>query len=545
MDKFETNKNGTDETEINVEQIMEKIRENIRNKKEPIVFSEGDVGDPQTNLSMLQIDDSNIQRSFEYINSNWDPRNNSYFISSHRPVVGKFLIRGRELVNGEIKRYVDPIFWKQTKFNRNTVRFINYTTGKFNHYNNEMEQLRSEIDSILCKLRPELEDKIEQLRPELEDKIEQLRPELEDKIEQLRPELEDKIEQLRPELEDKIEQLRPELEDKIEQLRPELEDKIEQLRPELEDKIKQLRPEFEDRIEYLRSEFENKIRGLRSEINNITGSDANSVVNLMKLYIENRAWLASIIENKANKEEGKQKIENFDTENLDINYFKFEEQFRGSRESIRQRQSNFLNYFTGCSNVLDIGCGRGEFLELLKELGICGKGIDIDDTMVHYCLSKGLNVKQEEAISYLENLEDKSLDGIFIDQVVEHLEPSYLINLLLLCFQKLKYGYYIFVETVNPLSFVSLVNFYIDMTHKKPIHPETLKYLLTSVGFRDLEVNFSSPLPEEVRLQKVPINSGLEDWAKNYLDTYNCNIEKLNNILYAAQDYAVIGKKRL
>ncbi|OEU43924.1 hypothetical protein BGV40_01310 [Methanosarcina sp. Ant1] len=465
MDTFEINKDGTGEREINVEEIMGKIRESIRERKELAGFPVSDTGDLQRGPS-VHIGDSNIQRDLEYVNSNWDTKNNSYFISSHRPVVGKFLIRSREMVNGEIKRYVDPIFWKQTEFNGSTVRLLNYTAGKFNHYNNEIEQLRSEIDFGMKKLRPEVEDKIEQLRPE-----------------------------------------------------------------------------FEDRIEHLKSEFDNKIGELRPEINNTIRSEVNSIVTSMKLEIENMAWLASIIESKAKERHKKQEIETSDTENFDINYFRFEEQFRGSREDIKQRQLNFINYFTGCSNVLDIGCGRGEFLELLKDLGIGGKGIDIDDTMVDYCLSKGLNVEQEEAISYLKKLEDKSLDGIFIDQVVEHLEPDYLINLLQLCFQKLKYGYYIFVETVNPLSLVSFANFYIDMTHKKPIHPETLKFLLTSVGFRDLDTKFLSPVSEEARLQKVPINSGVEEWVKNYLGTYNQNIEKLNNILYGAQDYAVIGKK--
>ena len=476
MDTFEINKDGTGEREINVEEIMGKIRESIRERKELAGFPVSDTGDLQRGPS-VHIGASNIQRDLEYVNSNWDTKNNSYFISSHRPVIGKFLIRSREMVNGEIKRYVDSIFWKQTEFNGSTVRLLNYTAGKFNHYNNEIEQLRSEIDFGMKKLRPEVEDKIEQLRPEFEDKIEQLRP------------------------------------------------------------------EFEDRIEHLKSEFDNKIGELRPEINNTIRSEVNSIVTSMKLEIENMAWLASIIESKAKERHKKQEIETSDTENFDINYFRFEEQFRGSREDIKQRQLNFINYFTGCSNVLDIGCGRGEFLELLKDLGIGGKGIDIDDTMVDYCLSKGLNVEQEEAISYLKKLEDKSLDGIFIDQVVEHLEPDCLINLLQLCFQKLKYGYYIFVETVNPLSLVSFANFYIDMTHKKPIHPETLKFLLTSVGFRDLDTKFLSPVSEEARLQKVPINSGVEEWVKNYLGTYNQNIEKLNNILYGAQDYAVIGKK--
>jgi 2-polyprenyl-3-methyl-5-hydroxy-6-metoxy-1,4-benzoquinol methylase len=455
MDIFEINKDGISEKEINVEEIMGKIRQNIRKRKESTIFSGRNGEVIQRGLSELHIDDSDIQRDFEYINSNWDPGNNSYFISSHRLAVGKFLIKGRELVNGEIKRYVDPIIGKQTAFNGSTVRLLNDTAAKFNHYNSEIEHLRSEIDS-----------------------------------------------------------------------------KIENLRPEFEGQIEQLRPEFENEIESLKSEIKNSIR-----------SEINSIITSMKFDIENKVWLASILESKVKEGSKKSELGTPDTGNLDINYFRFEEQFRGSREDIKQRQSNFITYFTDCSNVLDIGCGRGEFLELLKELGIGAKGIDIDDTMVDYCLSKGLTVVKDEAISYLEKLDDRSLDGIFIDQVVEHLEPNYLINLLQLCFQKLKYGYYIFVETVNPLSLISFANFYIDMTHKKPIHPETLKFLLSSAGFRDLDTKFFSPVSEEARLKKAPLNDGMEEWAKKYLDTYNHNIEKLNDILYGAQDYAVIGKK--
>ncbi len=72
----------------------------------------------------------------------------------------------------------------------------------------------------------------------------------------------------------------------------------------------------------------------------------------------------------------------------DTNYFLFEERFRGSREEIKQRQLAFLPYFENCSNVLDIGCGRGEFLEILHDHNIGGFGIDIDPDMVAYCTSR-------------------------------------------------------------------------------------------------------------------------------------------------------------
>ncbi|WP_440945412.1 methionine biosynthesis protein MetW [Methanosarcina sp. T3] len=455
MDSFDIN-TETDEEEINVEEIMRKIRENISERKGSGFFPEKNMGYPQRGpFTESSLGGSNIQRDLEYLNSNWDIQNNSYFISSHRSVVGKFLIKGRELVHGEVRRYVDPVIWKQTEFNGSTVRLFNDAADRFTSFDRKIEQLQSEMDSNIEELRPELENKIEKLRLESEKKVDQL----------------------------------------------------------------------------------------RSEMDNSIKAEVSSVIASINLDLENKAWLAGILEGKIKEGSKNEIIETSDSSNLDINYFRFEEQFRGSREDIKQRQSHFMHYFVGCSNVLDIGCGRGEFLELAKELGIGAKGIDIDDMMVDYCISKGLNVERNEAISYLEKLDDKSFDGIFIDQVVEHLEPSYLINLLQLCFQKLKYGYYIFVETVNPLSLFSFANFYIDMTHKKPVHPETLKFLLASAGFRDLDTRYISPVSEEARLQKVPVNNGMEEWAKNYLDTYNRNIEKLNNILYGAQDYAVIGKK--
>ncbi len=499
MDTFDIN-NEINKEEINVEEIMGKIRENIRKRKGAGVLPGKNIGDLQQEPSPeVPPSESKIQRDIEYINSNWDIRNNSYFITSHRPVVGKFLIRGRELVHGEVRRYVDPIFWKQTEFNGSTVRILNDTTGKLSYYNNKIEQLRSEIDS---------------------------------RIEQLGPEFDNKIEQLRPEFDNKIEQLRPELENKIEQLRPEFDNKIEQLRPEFEDKIEQLRPEFEDKIEQLKSEIQSSIK-----------AEVNSRISSMELDIENKAWLASMLDDKIEGEHKDKKIEAPDSMALDINYFRFEEQFRGSREDIKQRQSNFINYFIGCSNVLDIGCGRGEFLELSKDHGIGAKGVDIDDTMVDYCLSKGLNVVKDEAISYLEKLDDKSLDGIFIDQVVEHLEPDYLIKLLALCYQKLKYSHYIVIETVNPLSLFSFANFYIDLTHTKPVHPETLKFLLNSSGFRDSDTKFISPVPEHSRLKQIPIHNEMQDISISFIETYNQNIDMLNNVLYGPQDYAVIGKK--
>ena len=227
----------------------------------------------------------------------------------------------------------------------------------------------------------------------------------------------------------------------------------------------------------------------------------------------------------------------------DVNYYTFEDRFQGSRNEIKQRQMAFAPFFRGCRNVLDIGCGRGEFLELMRENGVNAQGIDIDDDMVEYCQCIGYKVVKIDALACLERTEDKSLDGIFVGRVIEYLEPDYLIRMLKLCREKLKFGFYIVIETANPLSMTSLANFYIDTWHKKPIHPETLKYLASMAGFRDLELKFANPVLDEYRLKKIDTGQLADESLKVALAGYNDNVGRLNDVLFGPQEYSVTGKK--
>lgn len=227
-----------------------------------------------------------------------------------------------------------------------------------------------------------------------------------------------------------------------------------------------------------------------------------------------------------------------------LNYFLFEEKFRGNTEEIKNRQSMFLEYFKNSNNVLDIGCGRGEFLSLLKENGIGAKGIDINEDMILYCKKNNLDVEKVDVLSYLKLLKDKSLDGVFSGQVVEHLKPEQLTYIIKLCYDKMKYGTYFVAETVNPQCLYVFANsFYMDLSHVKPIHPETIKFLLESVGFRDIQFKFFSLCPETVRLNKFEINENTNSVEKANIEIMNKNVEKINSLLYGYQDYAVIAKK--
>ena len=452
MDRSDIPDEGT-----NVEELMRKIKENIKTRRAiDLCANAGDTAGGKA-------DESEEHAPFEigkpgewdYVNSNRDIQNDNYIISSHRRILGKVLVKGRELVHGEVRRYVDPMVWKQREFNTSIVRILN------------------DIAVRLGGISSQIDDKIAQSQSTISAQI--------------------------------------------------------------DDKIGRSQSTISAQID-------DKIIQSESKISSDIGEQVKSVVAAMNEDIENRAWLAEILDGRIAKESVRASNTISESHADYINYFVFEERFRGTRADIKERQSAFIKYFKGCRNVLDIGCGRGEFQELLRDHEIGGHGIDIDEDMVNFCKSKGLDVEKIDAVSYLQKLEDKSLDGIFIDQVVEHLEQEYLIEMLNLSFMKLIYGGTIVVETVNPLSFFSFANFYIDMSHKRPVHPETLRFLLNAAGFREIKIELIAPVRDDARLKKIKIGER-RDGHREEIEIYNHNIDMLNAIIYGPQDYALIGIK--
>jgi O-antigen chain-terminating methyltransferase len=225
-------------------------------------------------------------------------------------------------------------------------------------------------------------------------------------------------------------------------------------------------------------------------------------------------------------------------------YVGFEDQFRGSRDVIRERLESYLPLFDGRSDVLDVGCGRGEFLDLLAARGITSRGIDLNHEMAEACRARGLDVTEADAVGYLASLPDASLGGIFAAQVVEHLEPGYLLQMLDLAFHKLQPGGRLVLETLNPACWVAFFESYIrDITHRWPLHPETLKYLVIASGFTHATIEFRSPVPEQDRLQPIAVPAGADAALADLAEAFNANVEKLNNRMFTFMDYAVVGEK--
>ena len=497
MDRSDIPDEGT-----NVEELMRKIKENIKTRRAiDLCANAGDMtgmraDEAEGNASREKGD----PKDWDYVKSNWDIQNNNYFISSHRRILGRILVKGRDLVHGEVRRYVDPMVWKQREFNASIVRILNDIAVRLGGISSQIDGKIAQSQSTISA---QIDDKIGQSQSTISAQID------------------DKIAQSQSTISAQID-------DKIAQSQS-------TISAQIDDKIAQSQSTISAQID-------DKIIQSESKISLEIGEQVKSVVASMNEDIENRVWLAEILDGRIANESVRASNTISESHADYINYFVFEERFRGTRADIKERQSAFIKYFKGCRNVLDIGCGRGEFQELLRDHEIGGRGIDIDEDMVNFCKSKGLDVEKIDAVSYLQKLEDKSLDGIFIDQVVEHLEQEYLIEMLNLSFMKLIYGGTIVVETVNPLSFFSFANFYLDMSHKRPVHPETLGFLLNVAGFREIKIELIAPVRDDARLKKIKIGERRDEHSEE-IEIYNHNIDMLNAIIYGPQDYALIGIK--
>ena len=232
-------------------------------------------------------------------------------------------------------------------------------------------------------------------------------------------------------------------------------------------------------------------------------------------------------------------------------YVGFEDLYRGSTEDIRNRLTGYLEDFVGASDVVDIGCGRGEFLELLRDRGITARGVDSNHEMVEVCKERGLVCDETDALSFLRTQPDASVGGLFAAQVVEHLEPSYLLSLLDTAYLKLRPGAKLILETINAASWSAFFHSYIrDITHVRALHSETLEYLVTASGFQNVDTRYLSPYPDDFKLKPIPVPSQSSDGTTSpsmpfgVAMTLNKNVEKLNHLLFADQDYAVIAERR-
>jgi 2-polyprenyl-3-methyl-5-hydroxy-6-metoxy-1,4-benzoquinol methylase len=180
-----------------------------------------------------------------------------------------------------------------------------------------------------------------------------------------------------------------------------------------------------------------------------------------------------------------------------FDYASFEERFRGDEVYVSDSQEFYLPYFVDLSKVVDLGCGRGEFLAELASRGAVVFGVDLDTTALAACREKNIAVEQADIFEFLGSQADASWHGIMCAHVIEHLLPLRLQELTDLCYRKLRPGGVIAFETPNPGCLAIFAgDFYLDPTHQSPVPAGRMNFHLKESGFASIETHERHPAPE-------------------------------------------------
>ena len=226
----------------------------------------------------------------------------------------------------------------------------------------------------------------------------------------------------------------------------------------------------------------------------------------------------------------------------DFRYHAFEQIFRQSSHELKQSLQRYIPVFSSSPEpLLDLGCGRGEFLQLMKDAGKQAYGVDISAYETEKLQESGLDAIAGDLLSHLKGLSNESIGGVFCAQVVEHLHPDEVYGMVSELFRVMKSNSPLVLETLNPLSVFSYHHlFFKDPTHVFPVHPDTLVFMMKYAGFRDVQMHSITPAADQ---QKLP-EPRKEDFGAGGYEYLKSITSRINDFLYGSLEYYVLGFKR-
>lgn len=490
--------------EINVKEIIMKMKAELGkyNINEELPNMSFERYENSGASGAANIDIKGLYNKVDIINKSWHS-NPEFTITSHRKFLGPFIITAKKIIRKITRWYLIPYANLQNEFNGNMTRTINEIFTQFINTNDQLQTINQQLDEA----KTQLSKKDDQIIT-LQNQFNKVLKKFEDLNETEYVELSTKVQKL----EVNINSLELVHNTKIETINTKMDSinaKVESLNTGAE--ISAIKNNSRVAVERLRR-IERKLKQI--------GDGEFEEITVSPIQVDNNA---------SKKNQG-----------LDFDYFLFEEYYRGSREEIINRQKQYLPYFSDAKHVLDLGCGRGEFTELLLQEGINVVSVDLDDDMVEYCSDRGFNITKMNLIDYLQTIEDNSVDGIFLGQVIEHMKAEDLILMVKLAYKKLKPNSWLIAETPNPRSLsIFAQSFYLDLTHNKPVHPFTSTFIWETEGFREVEVQYFSPNNPIVHLPPLEIDSMDQDVLKRF----NTGLHYWNETVFGYQDYFVAGKK--
>lgn len=299
----------------------------------------------------------------------------------------------------------------------------------------------------------------------------------------------------------------------------------------LADEIARVVAEMKKLLDEEKDSFQNTLLELSARQDRITALQHQQVAALFsgqqKLIDNNRSFAAS--RPQTGKTNGFQPERRRGQVDLDQLEAAFADHFRGSPETVKEGLKPYLALLKDAGvtgEILDLGCGRGEWLEILREEALGAVGVESNQTLVAAGRSRGFEIIHQEAIAYLAGLPSNSLQAVTAFHLIEHLEFERLIELLSEVKRTLKPGGIVILETPNPKNLVvGACNFYADPTHHKPAFPDTLQFVLNRMGFQRTRIEYKNPVE----------GSPFEDSRPGS--------DELNIWLFGPRDYAAIGWK--
>jgi SAM-dependent methyltransferase len=479
-----------DVQQIDAEEIIGEIREQNRTHQQGL--SRSDAASPLSEAAM-DADLASLQSSYDIYHIHF---------TSHRKGVGRLIVLAKQV----LRKLLTPILEQQVAYNTANTRVVMANTRIVRFLYNQLEDLRSR--------------QLEDLRHE-------------------------QLEGLRQQ-QATMEALRDTMVEQIGRLGQQQEEALQKLREQVVEQIGGLGQQQTMSLQSLRKTLFGDLERRANDIHTDIASKEGRMIELEKASLQLKATL-NLQERRLGLllEEARKRLPNpLDQEQLqlfaaeerhalDALYVSFEDQFRGSREDIKERLRVYLPILeqaklgTDEMPVLDVGCGRGEWLALLKEQGMRAQGVDLNRILVEECRQQGLEVGNGDALAYLRSLPDSSLGAVTGFHFIEHLPFDGLIKLLDETVRVLKPGGVAIFETPNPENvLVGSYRFYLDPTHRNPLPSPIVKFIAEARGLCRVAV---MPLhPSEVpRVDEAGL-----DLAKRF-----------NDYFYGPQDYAVIGWK--
>ncbi|MBD2290675.1 methyltransferase domain-containing protein [Microcystis wesenbergii FACHB-1317] len=397
------------------------------------------------------------------------------------------------------------------------------------------------LQEKLHNLDQKWQERQQQNQDELQGEIQELEREMQSQIEQLAQKGDRIANQIQEGLQSQIEQLDQKRDRIANQIQEGLQSQIEQLDQKRDRIANQIQEGLQTQIQHLDRELYQKTEQLQEYLETqIKDSNEKNFQNSHYLKIDllqQKRLINKFLEVTAGSEEGfsREPAQIFAGEldhSLDAFYFAFEEHFRGSREEINRRLEVYLprlreaQIAPGDSLILDLGCGRGEWLELLRDNGYRARGIDLNRVVIEQCQSRGLDVLEGDVIAYLQSMPDESVAVITGFHIIEHLPFEILVKLLNEAFRVLRHRGLVIFETPNPANvLVGSCNFYFDPTHRNPLPSLMTQFLGQYCGFAEVEILNLNPSTETAICEDSEI-------AKRF-----------NECFYGPMDYAIIGYK--